>query len=462
MLSRQLFMRVNKSYKKITQPTKIIAGSFFIAILAGSLLLMLPAASAKGVHTSYIDALFTAATSICVTGLVTVNTAAHWSLFGKCIILLLIQLGGLGIITVSIMLFVLLGRKITLNERRLIQESYNLNSIAGMVALVKRIIIGTLVVEGIGMVISLFVFVPEYGTYGIFCAVFHAVSAFCNAGIDILGDNSLLPYVTNPILNFVTMMLIILGGIGFPVWWDVIGVFKYQKKNRNPLICLKLHSKLALVTTAFLLVLPAFLFLIFEWGNLGTIGELSIGSKGMASLFQAVVTRTAGFASVDQAALTPASILLSMVLMFIGASPAGTGGGIKTTTFAVVALTIYSMAKGKENTEVFRRRISTYYIHTALSLMMLALFLFFVVTMAMLATNQGEITDVMYEVASALSTTGLSRGITSELNIVGKLLIIITMYIGRIGPITLILALLKKKHSRKGGMTLPTEHVIIG
>ncbi|MDO5410741.1 MAG: potassium transporter TrkG [Lachnospiraceae bacterium] len=447
--------------------TKLIAGSFLAAILAGTLLLMMPFSSADGTFTNPVDALFTATTSICVTGLVTVVTAFHWSAVGKLIIMCLAQLGGLGVITVITMLFILMGKQITLKERMLVSEAYNLGELKGMVVLVRRIVSGTLVVEIIGFLLYSVVFVPEYGMQkGIFCALFNSVSAFCNAGMDILGDESLIPYAVNPLINFTTITLIVLGGLGFPVWWDVLDSLKKRKSRgfswRKMAQKLQLHTKIVFCATAVLIFIPALLFLLLEYHNPDTIGNFSFFGKIQASLFQSVTTRTAGFASVDQGKLTNASALLTMILMFVGGSPAGTAGGMKTTTIAILLGTVLCMAKGQNSTSMFHRRLTVDNVRSALCVVMLGLVTSLVACMGLMALEDAAFADVMFEVISALGTAGLSRGITGELCAASKLILIVTMYIGRIGPITLVVAILRKGRKNNLKYNLPQGNVIVG
>ena len=444
--------------------TRIIALGFAAAILVGALLLMLPISSADGSWTAPIDALFTSTTSICVTGLVTVVTATHWSLFGQVVILVLAQLGGLGVITVAMCLMLLLRKKITLKDRMLIQETYNMDTLAGLVKLIIKIVKGTFIIEGIGAVLYSVVLIPKFGFgRGLWKAVFNAVSAFCNAGMDIIGTNSLRDYVSDPLMNLTTMLLIILGGLGFVVWWNLIDVWKARKgRKRGFFASLSLHTKLVLIMTAALIFGGALFFFLFEYNNPETIGNMSLGDKIMASFFQSVTTRTAGFETIPQASLTEGSTLLTMILMVIGGSPAGTAGGIKTTTVGILLLTILSTVRGKKDTEFMDRRISTDASRTALTVTGLAITVVFAASMILFATDGLGFRDTVYEVASAMGTVGLTRGITSTLSIVGKAVLISVMYIGRIGPVTMALALAMKRRGREQNRMLPEERILIG
>ena len=318
--------------------TQIIMMSFLVVILAGSLLLALPISSASGDAVPYVDALFTATTATCVTGLVTLPTVTTWSIFGQAVILVLIQVGGLGVITIMSALMILLHKRMGIGDRLLLQDAFNLNSLSGIVRFVKRVLLGTFLVEGIGALLYMTVFVPEFGPKGIWISVFTSISAFCNAGIDIIAENSLCNYATNPIINTVTGLLIILSGIGYIVWWDVMSLAANKHKSfRN----LTLHSKIAIVTTVILIFGGGILIFLFEYNNPLTIGNLSVFDKIQVSLFQSVTTRTAGFATVPQQNLTNASSILCLLLMFIGGSPVGTAGGIKTVTIAVLMVLFY-------------------------------------------------------------------------------------------------------------------------
>ena len=301
--------------------TQKIMLSFFVVIMLGSVLLALPISSATGEAVPYIDALFTATTSVCVTGLVTVTTATAWSVFGQIVILFLIQIGGLGVITIMSGILIGLHRRIGLGDRMLMQDAFNLNSLTGLVRFTKKVIIGTFAVEGVGALLYMTVFVPRFGAKGIWISIFNAVSAFCNAGMDIMADNSLCDYATNPVINGVTSALIILGGIGYIVWWDVMRVLKNIKTQGIRCIqSLTFHSKLALSVTALLIFVGAVAIFIFEYNNPLTIKDYSLFDKMQISLFQSVTTRTAGFATIDQQNLTNASAMFSILLMFIGGS----------------------------------------------------------------------------------------------------------------------------------------------
>lgn len=451
---------MKKSKKISLSTTHIIMLSFVCAIAAGSILLALPISSATGEAVPYIDALFTAVTSTCVTGLVTVTTAETWSVFGQIVILVLIQAGGLGIITVMSGIMILLNRKFGLNDSVLIHDAFNLNTLSGLSDFVKRVFKGTAIVEGVGALIYMTVFVPEFGIRGIWISIFNSVSAFCNAGIDIIGSDSLCPYVKNPVINLVTCALIIMGGIGYIVWWDVIRVMKKHGRNK-PLRFLTLHSKIAIVSTAVLILSGAVLIFIFEYGNPLTAGSFNIFEKIQLSLFQSVTTRTAGFATVPQENLTDSSALVCLVLMFIGGSPVGTAGGIKTVTFAVLVITALSAIRNKNNTEIFSRAISTHTVRKALSVALMSFGIMTFSTLFLSAVTGADTLDVIYETVSATATVGLTRNLTTALDTAGKIIIMITMYLGRVGPISLAVAFNLRKENLNT-VRCPEEEISVG
>ncbi len=442
--------------------TQIILLSFFATILLGSVFLALPISSADGQAVPYIDALFTATTSTCVTGLVTLPTVTTWSVFGQIIILILIQIGGLGIITVMSGVMLLLNRKMGLGDRLLIQDAFNLNTMSGLTKFVKNVLSGTLMIEGIGALLYMIVFVPRFGAKGIWMSLFNSVSAFCNAGIDIIAENSLCDYATNPIINAVTCALVILGGLGYIVWWDVLRVIKSSTpKKRKIFRYLTLHSKIAITATLSLILGGAVLIFIFEYTNPLTIGEMSLFDKIQVSLFQSVTTRTAGFASVPQENLTNASAVVSLILMLIGGSPVGTAGGIKTVTVAVLFCSALATIRNKSNATLFGRSISEASVKKAVAVVVTFITICTASTVLLMATSNAPALDAVYEAVSATATVGLSRNLTAGLNDFGKIIIIVTMYFGRIGPLSLAVALGSKNESQNV-ISEPTEEICIG
>ncbi len=451
--------------KRELSTTQIITLGFLSAILIGMLLLALPIASSSGQWTNPVDALFTAATSVCVTGLVVVDTYSYWSIFGQIIILFLIQIGGMGIVTLTTSIMVMVGRKVTLKDRLLLEDAYNLNTLSGLVRFMKRVLKGTMLIEGIGAICYGFVFVPRFGfVKGIWVSVFNAVSAFCNAGIDIIGANSLMDYVTHPWVNLVTMLLIVIGGIGFIVWWDVLRVAELWHKKEivkgQVFQRLKLHTKLVLLVTAGLILFGAVAVFVLEYSNPETLGPLNLGGKIQAALFQSVTVRTAGFATIPQDGLSDAASLLCMILMFIGGSPVGTAGGVKTTTMAVLVIAALSVAGGREEATVFKRTIGRETVRKALAVTMFSLMVVVLAVLTLLTLEQGSFMDVTYETISAIGTVGLSRSFTTSLDTAGRLIISLCMYLGRVGPISMMIAFTYKKG--RGGMTYPQEDVTVG
>ncbi len=451
-----------RNKKVALSTTQIILLSFFVTILLGSALLALPISSASSEAVPYLDALFTATTATCVTGLVTLPTVCTWSAFGQIVILILIQIGGLGIITIMSGLMMLLNKKMGIGDRLLIQDAFNLNTMAGLAKFVKNVLFGTLVIEGVGAVLYMIVFVPEFGAKGIWISIFNSVSAFCNAGIDIISENSLCNYATNPLINIVTSALIVLGGLGYIVWWDVLRVIKSgTPKNRKIFKRLTLHSKIAITATLWLILGGALLIFIFEYSNPQTIQSLSVFDKIQVSLFQSVTTRTAGFASVPQENLTNASTVVSILLMLIGGSPVGTAGGMKTVTIAVLFCSAFATIRNKNDATLFGRRISAASVKKAVAVVVTFITICAAATILLLATSNAGTLDVIYEAVSATATVGLSRNLTASLNAFGKIIVIITMYFGRVGPISLAVALGSKNESQNV-ISEPTEEISIG
>ena len=444
--------------------TQLIILGFLAAVLVGSVLLTLPIASASGQMTPYLDALFTSATSVCVTGLTVVDTFSHWSLFGKIVILLLIQLGGLGVISFTTGIMVLIGRKITLKDRLLLESAFNLDNLSGLLRFLGKVFAGTMVVEGVGALLSMLVFCPEYGLRGIWISVFHSISAFCNAGIDIIGPNSLVPYVSNVGLNLVTMALIILGGIGFIVWWDVLRVagLVRQGEIRRRLFWqrLTLHTKITLTTTAILIVGGALVIALLEWNNPETLGALDPGTRVLASFFQSVTTRTAGYATVTQSGLRAGTVLVSVILMFIGGSSVGTAGGVKTSTIAVIFLSAASVVRGRESVTAFRRTLPEKLVRRASAIVAISLATLLGGTMLLSAFEGCSLSDARLERASALGTVGLTSGLSADLTDPGKLLLTCGMYFGRVGPMSLAIAFAYRKGDR--ATAYPEQNITLG
>ncbi|WP_178552397.1 TrkH family potassium uptake protein [Frisingicoccus sp.] len=449
------------------QTTQIIALGFVILILTGTILLMLPISTVERTVTPAIDALFTATTSSCVTGLVTVVTGQHWSLFGQLVILMMIQLGGLGVVSFTTVLLMIAGQRIHLKQRMLIQEAYGFDTLKGMVRMVRKMLKGTLIVEGIGALLYMFVCIPRFGLLrGIWVSVFTSVSAFCNAGMDLFGDNSLMDYVGHPLINIVTMALIVIGGLGFVVWWDVLAMIRRVRREKMGIGMsvrrMSLHSKLVLTVTGCLIVGGALIIFALEHNNPGTMGHLTTGQKIWASIFQSVTLRTAGFASINQGALRTGSVLLGCVFMFIGGSPGGTAGGVKTVTVTLLAVAVISMVQSREDVEMGRRRIPMdTVLKGACIILIQAMFLLISIFALSCIESDMYLIDIMYEVFSALGTVGLTRGVTPAFSLAGKLVLIASMYFGRLGPITMALVMNVKAGKKKIHRQLPEGKIFV-
>jgi len=451
-----------KKQRRSISTTHMILLSFLLVILLGAVLLSLPISSADGKATPFVDALFTATTSTCVTGLVIAPTVSAWSLFGQIVILVLIQVGGLGVITIMSSVMILLHKKMGIGDRLLLQDAFNLNSLSGIAEFVKKVVIGTLIVEGVGALLYMTVFVPEFGVRGIWISVFTSISAFCNAGIDIIAENSLCNYAANPVVNAVTCALIILGGLGYVVWWDILRVLKGQKNKKTRIFRnLTLQSKIAISATLILILFGAVLIFAFEYDNPLTIGGRSFGEKVQISLFQSVTTRTAGFATVPQENLTNATSVVCLLLMFIGGSPVGTAGGIKTVTFVILLASAFSSIFNKEDTELFGRRLAKKDISKAVAVTCMSFIIMFTSTVLLAAVSDAPPIDIAYEAVSATATVGLSRNLTASLGTAGKLIITATMYFGRVGPISLAMAFNRKKENQNI-VRNPIEEINVG
>ena len=434
-------MEVKKKNQLKLTSAQIIPLGFLGVIIIGTLLLLLPFSTASGEHTSFLTALFTSATSVCVTGLVVVDTYSHWSLFGKIVILLLIQLGGLGIVAVSSSVLLLLRKKFLLKDRVLLRDSFNLSSTQGLLRFLLQVIKGVFTVEGIGAVLYAFAFIPKYNVpKGIWFSVFHSISAFCNAGIDILGPDSLIPFAHDPWVLIVTMLLIIVGGLGYFVWFDIsTSVSHFGKYASREDKRLSEHSRTVLLLTAALIASGAVLVFLFEKNNPATIGSFSFGEKLLHSLFQSVTFRTAGFCSVPQSGLTEPSSLLGCIWMFIGGSPMGTAGGVKTVTVFIIVLNAVSYIRNRKETLLFGRHVSSELVQKSTAIVSFSLLVTVVMVFGLLLTDHFSLVDTLYEMFSATGTVGLSRGITQILSPAGRILVIIAMYLGRIGPISIAL-----------------------
>lgn len=435
---------------------QILALGFICLILFGGIILSLPISSQSGEATNFLDAIFTATSATCVTGLTTLSTAEHWSTFGQVVIMLLIEIGALGFVSFGAIFAIIIGKKITLKNRLMMQEALNTFSIQGLVKLVRYIIIFTVSGQLLGALLLSTQFIPDYGLKtGMYYSLFHSISSFANAGFDLFGD-SLIRYNSNIVVITVVSLLIIIAGLGFTVWNEI-----YNIKNIKNIKKISVHSKIVIITTGSLILLGTLLIFLFEYNNPETFGSMSLGDKILNSFFASVSPRTAGFFSVNIAEMTTASNFLTILLMFIGGSPGSTAGGIKTVTFAILFLTVISVIKGREDTEVFERRFSKRLIYKAFTLLFLAIFLLIVVTLLLSITEKGvPYLTLLYEATSALGTVGLSLDLTPNLTNIGKILIMILMYMGRVGPLTILFAL--RKNDKKTGYKYPEGKILIG
>ncbi len=438
-------------------PYQILVIGFAGLIAGGTVLLMLPLTSVTGRGLPFIDALFTATSAVCVTGLAVVDTGTHFSLFGQLVLISLIQAGGLGIMAMSTLMAMLIGKRINLRQRLVMQEALNHLTVAGVVRLTQYIIKVTLLIEFIGGTILACWWYRDFGAKGIYFGYWHAVSSFCNAGFDLFGGihgkfSSATGYVEDIVVNIVITGLVILGGIGFTVIADV------WTNRRFSLFTL--HTKVVLVTTFWLTIFGAITIFLLEYDNPGTLGELSWQGKVIASYFHSVTPRSAGWNTVDMSSLTDATLFFLMLLMFIGASPASTGGGIKTTTVGVMVAAIRALVRGRNDAELYERRIPHAIIYKAFSLLLISALLVVFVTMMLTITEEQPFIKLLFEATSAFGTVGLTTGITPELTTAGKFWLILTMFAGRVGPVTLALALALK--TRKGNLQYPEGKIIIG
>ncbi len=454
---------MNKRIK--LDPPQILVIGFAAVILIGALLLSLPAAAAPGAEkANFVDSLFTSTSAVCVTGLIVRDTATGWSTFGQVTILVLIQFGGLGFMTMATLILMLMGRRVGLRERLVIQEALNEFSLQGLVALIRKILFLTLSFELIGVMLLSIRFIPEYGfADGLYRSVFHSISAFCNAGFDVMGNyTSFTAYQTDFLVNITLIMLIVVGGIGFTVLIDI--------GNNKKFKLLSLHSKVVITITAVLLGLGFLFFLIMEFKNPETLasGKLNFFEKLMAAMFQSVTTRTAGFNTIDQGAMTLPSKFMSSILMFIGASPAGTGGGVKTTTFAVVLLIVYTVLRGRHEITAFNRQLIKGTAYRAVTITVIGLVIVFVFGMVLSVAEIGndpelfKFENIMFESVSAFATVGLSTGMTPHLSTTSKIFMIITMFAGRVGPLTLALAFSRSYSRSKIKFKYPEGKIMVG
>lgn len=436
----------NRSSSKKNQfsTVRIIMLTFLVVILIGTLLLLLPVSTASGEWCSFLTALFTATTSVCVTGLVVVDTYSYWSIFGKVIILLLIQVGGLSVVILWARMMMMLRKRFSLRFHMLIRDYYNLDTLQGILRFMKKVVKGTLIVEGAGAFLYSLILIPKSGFLkGLWLSVFTSVSAFCNAGIDVFGPDSLIPYQSNLFMNLITMLLIILGGLGFFVWFDMLRTFGECRKMkigfRSFFGRLHEHTKLVLTVTLTLIVSGTIIVYLGEFRNPATIGNMSFGDKVLASFFQSVTFRTAGFSTIPQQELTPFTCIAGLFYMMIGGSPTGTAGGIKTVTAAVLIMNALSYIRQENKTVMFGRTIPHQMVSRAVAIITISISMTVLFIELLLLTNDVPVLSAVYEIFSATGTVGLSRALTTSLNPIGKGIVMVAMYVGRIAPISMVL-----------------------
>ncbi|MGM9940818.1 MAG: TrkH family potassium uptake protein [Bulleidia sp.] len=428
---------------------RIIVFGFAFVILLGALLLCLPISSASGQMTDFLTSLFTSASATCVTGLVVVDTGTYWSFFGQLIILILIQIGGLGVVTLSVAISIAAGRKIGLMQRSVMSDSVSSPQLGGIVQLTRFIIKSVVVIEGIGAVLMAPVFIHDFGPLkGIWCAVFHSISAFCNAGFDIIGNfSSMTSYASNPLINFTLIFLIVTGGLGFLTWGDIL-------KHKWHVHRYRLQTKIILVTSAILIAVPAVIFYFHDFAQ-------ETGMKRfLLSLFQSVTTRTAGFNTADFGTMSESGLFMMVILMLIGGAPGSTAGGMKVTTFAIVVCNMLAVMGRRTNTNIGNRRVAEEVIKSASSIFVMYLTLLAAGTLIISISDGLKLMPSLFEVASAIGTVGLTTGITTGLSTLSRLLVIFLMYIGRVGGLTLVFAARAKLHTYQS--KLPEERVMVG
>lgn len=446
-------MKFNKYNQKNLNLVQILSIGFILIILIGGLLLWLPISSSQNNYTNFIDAIFTSTSAVCVTGLTTLNTSQHWSGFGKVIIALLIEIGSLGFASFFVIFSQLLGKKITLKNKLLVQESMNTFSVENIVEDIKSILLFSFSLQLLGGIILATQLIPEYGVkQGLFNSIFHSISAFCNSGIDLF-ESSLIDYNKNIVIIFVISLLIFIGSIGFPVILEILR----NKDNKR----LSIHSKLSLITTLILIVTGALLILLFEYNNELTLGKMEFEEKTLSSFFSSISLRTAGFYNINLIDMTNSSKFLVMILMFIGGSPGSTAGGLKTVTVSIIFLTLVSVVRGREDTECFGRRFTRDLIYKAFTIFFLGISLVILSTIILVyAYKEVDFLSIFFEVTAALSTAGSTLNLTPGLGNFGKIIIMILMYIGRLGPLTVILSL--RKNDRNEKYKYPKGKILIG
>lgn len=447
-------------FLKRRKPAEILVSGFALIILTGTFLLMLPISSVSGRGTDFLNALFTATSSVCVTGLIVVDTGTYWSYFGQMVIILLIQIGGLGFMSMMTIFFIFSGRTITIRERLILQSSVNKDKLQGIIKYVKYMVASTVSIEIVGGLLFATVFIPELGFgKGIYFGFWHSISTYCNAGFDLIGQfRSFTPYVENGLIAFTACALIVLGGLGFATTNEII---HYKKSKR-----LSVHTKIVLIMTVVLITSAAILIFLCEYHNPETLGPLSLKGKIYASLYQSITPRTAGSNTIDQTLLTKPVLFISMILMFVGGSPGSTAGGVKTTTIATMFLNLKANLMGTRDVTLFKRRLPLSVLQIASALFFIAVLINVTVSMVLIIMEPNiPMEYLVFEVISAYSTVGLTCNVTPALSDISKWVLVFTMFAGRVGPLTIAYVLTRKEQmdvSAKGQYRLPEENILLG
>lgn len=452
-------MPIIQQKQKQTKPMRTIMLSFLVIIFIGTVILMLPISSRDGRFTPLIDSFFTATSAACVNGLVVYDTYAHWNLFGQIVILIMIQIGGLGLLTFTSFFNFAVGKKLGLRSMQLASESVNSGGFNNIRDLIRDIMKISLICEGTGAILFMMAFVPKYGVQGIFMSIFLAVSAFCNAGFDVFGFlgeySSITPFADNPIVVSTVMLLVICGGLGFVVWQDLI---QYRKTKK-----LILHTKIVLIVSACLIVIGAMLVTALEWNNPETLGELSPIQKITRGLFHSVTFRTAGFNTINLGSMYSITKIFAIILMFIGGAPCSTAGGLKVTTFAVIIMTVFCVILNKEDTEIMGRKIDKDAVYKSLAISVLSVLAIFATALTLFYANAGiNGLDSLFEAVSAFSTAGASVGPTAMANGFSRIILTVSMFMGRVGPVSLALSLTINSANRAKNQIIPEGKIIVG
>lgn len=451
----------NKGRKLINlSPAKMIILSFLTIILIGTFLLSLPVASNSGKSAGFFMSLFTSTSATCITGFVVADTSTQWSLFGQIVILLLVQCGGIGILTFTTFFSILIGRKVGLKGMLLMQESLNHFSFEGILRLVRRVVFATLTIETVGALLLATSFVPKFGVKGLYMSVFHSITAFCNAGFDIMGEymgpyNNFMGFNNDPIVIYTLAALIVIGGLGFIVWKDL-----YEYRQTRTLL---LHTKVVLVMSSILIVVGSIAFFAFEHTNPATMGELSFFEKVNASVFHSITCRSSGFNTLPPNDMTEISKFTTVLLMFIGAAPGSTGGGIKVTTLSIIIVAILSQIRGSQDVIIFKKRVPSNAVNKSIAIIGLAgLWVIFFTAVILVVEKSRAFIDVLYDMTSALATVGLSSTFTPSLGILSKIILLVTMFLGRVGPISFAIALTIRANKSKPDMVYPEGKIVVG